>query len=248
VIVGAGPAGLAAAVYGASEGLKTLLLDSHAPGGQAGSSSRIENYLGFHKGVSGTELTKRAILQAKRLGAEFLVPVEVTSVTIDGGYKRIKLLDNREVIARAMIVTTGMTYREHPADGIAERTGSGVYYGATAAEAPACRDSRVMVVGGGNSAGQCAIHLSTYAREVHLVVRRDSLRETMSQYLIDQIAATPKIRIRTLTTVEGVEGAERLERVKLRSTETGEVTIEETSAMFVLIGTKPHSEWLPPAV
>ena len=177
VIVGAGPAGLAAAVYGASEGLKTLLLDGHGPGGQAGMSSRIENYLGFPTGVSGAELTRRAILQAQRLGAEFLVPVQVTSVSLDGGYKRVKLKGDHEVVTRAMIVTTGMTYREHPAAGIAERTGSGVYYGATAAEAPACRDSRVMVVGGGNSAGQCAIYLSRYAKEVHLVVRREGLRE-----------------------------------------------------------------------
>jgi thioredoxin reductase (NADPH) len=248
VIVGAGPAGLAAAVYGASEGLKTLLLDSHGPGGQAGTSSRIENYLGFPRGVSGAELTRRAILQAQRLGAEFLVPVEVTSVAIDGGYKRVRLQDNREVVARAMIVTTGMTYREHPGAGISERTGSGVYYGATAAEAPACRDCRVMVVGGGNSAGQCAIHLSRYAKEVHLLVRRDGLRETMSQYLIDQISAIPNIRIRSRTMVEAVEGSERLERVVLRSTDTDAVTVEETGAMFVLIGTKPHSEWLPPAV
>jgi thioredoxin reductase (NADPH) len=248
VIVGAGPAGLAAAVYGASEGLKTLLLDSHGPGGQAGMSSRIENYLGFPTGVSGAELTRRAILQAQRLGAEFLVPVQVTSVSLDGGYKRVNLHGNREVVARAMIVTTGMTYREHPAAGIAERTGSGVYYGATASEAPACRDSRVMVVGGGNSAGQCAIHLSRYAKEIQIVVRRDGLRETMSHYLIDQIAATSNIQIRTRTTVEAVEGEERLERVVLRSNDTGEVSVEEIGAMFVLIGAKPHSEWLPAAV
>jgi thioredoxin reductase (NADPH) len=247
VIVGAGPAGLAAAVYGASEGLKTLLLDSHGPGGQAGMSSNIENYLGFPKGVSGAELTRRAIAQAQRLGAEFLVPVQVTSVALDGGYKRVHLHGDREVVARAMIVTTGMTYREHPAAGIAERTGSGVYYG-TAAEAPACRDSRVMVVGGGNSAGQCAIHLSRYAKEVLLVVRRDGLRETMSHYLIDQIAATPNIQIRTRTTVEAVEGEERLEQVVLLSNDTGVVSVEEIGAMFVLIGAKPHSEWLPPAV
>jgi len=247
VIVGAGPAGLAAAVYGASEGLKTLLLDSHGPGGQAGMSSNIENYLGFPKGVSGAELTRRAIAQAQRLGAEFLVPVQVTSVALDGGYKRVHLHGDREVVARAMIVTTGMTYREHPAAGIAERTGSGVYYG-TAAEAPACRDSRVMVVGGGNSAGQCAIHLSRYAKEVLLVVRRDGLRETMSHYLIDQIAATPNIQIRTRATVEAVEGEERLERVVLLSNDTGLVSVEEIGAMFVLIGAKPHSEWLPAAV
>jgi thioredoxin reductase (NADPH) len=245
VIVGAGPAGLAAAVYGASEGLKTLLLDRHGPGGQAGTSSRIENYLGFPTGVSGAELTRRAILQAQRLGAEFLAPVEVSSVAIDGGYKRLNLQGDREVVARAMIVTTGMTYRQHPAAGIAERTGAGVYYGAAATEAQACRDGRVMVIGGGNSAGQCSIYLSRYAKEVHLVVRREGLRDTMSQYLIDQIAATPNIQVRGRTTVEAVEGVERLERVVVRSADTGVAAVEAMDAMFVLIGTKPHSEWLP---
>lgn len=248
VIVGAGPAGLAAAVYGASEGLKTLLLDRHGPGGQAGTSSRIENYLGFPTGVSGTELTRRAILQAQRLGAEFLAPVEVSSVAIDGGYKRLQLRGDREVVARAMIVSTGMTYREHPAEGIAERSGAGVYYGAAATEAQACRDGRVMVVGGGNSAGQCAMHLSRYAKEVQVLVRREGLKDSMSQYLIDQIAATSNIRVRGGTIVEAVQGAERLERVVVRSAETGEVTVEDVDAMFVFIGAKPHSEWLPPAV
>lgn len=248
VIVGAGPAGLAAAVYGASEGLKTLLLDRHGPGGQAGTSSRIENYLGFPTGVSGTELTRRAVLQAQRLGAEFLAPVDVCSVTVEGGYKRLKLGDDREVVARAMIVTTGMTYREHPAAGIAERTGAGVYYGAAATEAQACRDGRVMVIGGGNSAGQCAIHLSRYAKEVHLIVRRDGLQETMSQYLIEQLAATPNVRLRCGMVVEAVEGAERLERVVVRAADSGVAATEEIDAMFVFIGTRPHSEWLPAAV
>ncbi len=248
VIVGAGPAGLAAAVYGASEGLKTLLLDRHGPGGQAGASSRIENYLGFPTGVSGAELTRRAILQAQRLGAEFLAPVEVSSVALDGGYKRLKLQGDREVVARTMIVATGMTYRGHPAVGIAERTGAGVYYGAAATEATACRHSRVMVIGGGNSAGQCAIHLSQYAKAVHLVVRREGLRDTMSQYLIDQIAATPNIQVRVRTTVESIEGVERIERVIVRSADTGATVVEEIDAMFVFIGTKPHSEWLPAAV
>lgn len=248
VIAGAGPAGLAAAVYGASEGLKTLLLDRLGPGGQAGTSSRIENYLGFPTGVSGSELTRRAIQQAQRLGAEFLAPVEVSSITIDGGYKRLQLHGDREVVARAMIVTTGMTYREHPAPGIAEHTGAGVYYGAAATEAQACRDGRVMVVGGGNSAGQCAIHLSRFAREVEIIVRRDGLRESMSQYLIEQIAATPNIRIRPHTTVEAVEGDGRLERVVLLAVDTGVASIEPIDAMFVFIGTKPHSEWLPDAV
>lgn len=246
VIIGAGPAGLAAAVYGASEGLKTLLLDRHSPGGQAGTSSRIENYLGFPTGVSGAELTRRAILQAQRLGAEFLAPVEVSEVTLDGGYKRLKLQGGRELVARAMIVATGMTYREHPAAGMRELSGAGVYYGAASTEAQACRGGRVMVVGGGNSAGQCAMHLSRYAQEVQLVVRRPGLTETMSQYLIDQIAATQNIRVRGCSAVEAVEGDGRLERAVIR---TGEATsVEEVDTMFVFIGTRPHSDWLPEAV
>ena len=248
LIVGAGPAGLAAAVYGASEGLRTLLLDRHGPGGQAGTSSRIENYLGFPTGVTGAELTRRAILQAQRLGAEFLAPVEVSSVDLERGYKRLTLQGDREVVGRAMIVATGMMYREHPAPGISNLVGAGVYYGAAATEASACNGCRVLVVGGGNSAGQGAMHLSRYAREVHLVVRREGLQSTMSQYLIDQIAATPNIHIRCLTSVESVEGTEHLERVVLRSIETSADSVEDFNAMFILIGTKPHSDWLPPSL
>jgi thioredoxin reductase (NADPH) len=248
VIVGAGPAGLAAAVYGASEGLKTLLLDRHAPGGQAATSSRIENYLGFPTGVSGAELTRRAILQAQRLGAEFLAPVDGAQLALDSGYKRLALQGGREVIARALVVATGMIYREHPAAGMAEKAGAGVYYGTAATESQACRGKRVMVIGGGNSAGQCAVHLSAYASDVQIVIRRDSLRDTMSQYLIDQIAATPNIRLRVLTELDAVEGADRLERVGLRAVGSGETTVEEMDAVFVFIGTRPHSDWLPPAV
>src|SRR3954471_19229294 len=184
VITGAGPAGLAAAVYGASEGLRTLLLDRHSPGGQAGSSSRIENYLGFPQGVSGSELTRRAVTQAQRLGAEFLVPLEVCGVTIDAGYKRVSLSDGREIVTRTLMAATGMAYREHPAQGVAEFTGAGVYYGAATTEAPAFKGKRVYVVGGGNSAGQAAMYLASHASEVHIVVRRPALRETMSTYLI----------------------------------------------------------------
>src|SRR5262249_46193064 len=160
VIVGAGPAGLAAAVYGASEGMRTLLLDGHGPGGQAGTSSKIENYLGFPSGVSGSELTRRALAQAQRLGAEFLVPVSVIGVSADGNYKRLALDGGREIVSRAVIAATGMTYRQHEAQGIAEFAGAGVYYGAAVTEAYSCRDCRVAVVGGGNSAGQSAVHLS----------------------------------------------------------------------------------------
>jgi thioredoxin reductase (NADPH) len=245
VIVGAGPAGLAAAVYGASEGLRTLLLDRHAPGGQAGTSSRIENYLGFPTGVSGSELTRRAMMQAQRLGAEFLAPLEVTGVAIDGGYKRVKLADGRELVARAMLATTGMFYREHPAPGIKELTGAGVYYGAATTEAAAFRGKRVMVVGGGNSAGQGAMHLARYATEVQIAIRRDSLRPTMSQYLIEQIEKTPNIRLRPRAEIARVEGNGHVERVALASLDGGSSEVEEIDALFVFIGTRPQSDWLP---
>ncbi len=247
VIVGAGPSGLAAAVYGASEGLRTLLLDRHAPGGQAGTSSRIENYLGFPAGVSGGELTRRAVMQAQRLGAEMLVPVEVVSLSIDGGYKHLTLSDGREIIARTMLAATGMEYREHEAPGIAEHTGAGVYYGAAATEAPVFSGRRVMVVGGGNSAGQAAMHLARYAKDVQIVVRRDSLRTTMSHYLIEQIEKTPNIKVRGGTVVERAEGDGRLERVVLRR-DDGATDTEEIDAVFVFIGARPRSDWLPEGV
>ena len=248
VIVGAGPAGLAAAVYGASEGLRTLLLDRRAPGGQAGTSSRIENYLGFPAGVSGSELTRRALTQAQRLGAEFLAPVEVRQVTIEGGYKRLMLGDGREIVTRAMLAATGMLCREHPACGMLEHAGAGVYYGAATTEASAIAGRHVLVVGGGNSAGQGALYLARHAKEVQIVVRRDSMRETMSQYLIDQIEKTSNIRVRPRTEVERVEGDGRVERVGLASLEDGSCRIEEVDALFVLIGTRPCNDWLPPTV
>ncbi|MGE5813652.1 MAG: FAD-dependent oxidoreductase [Acidobacteriota bacterium] len=248
VIVGAGPAGLAAAVYGASEGLRTLLLDRHAPGGQAGTSSRIENYLGFPAGVSGSELTRRALAQAQRLGAEFLAPLEVKGVSIDAGYKRLRLADGRELVTRTMLAATGMIYREHPAAGIAEHTGAGVYYGAATTEAPAFSGRRVLVVGGGNSAGQGAMYLARYAKEVQIVVRREDLRTTMSQYLIEQIQKTPNIVLRARTEVARVEGAGHVERAVLTSLADGTSQAEDVDALFVFIGTRPQSDWLPPEV
>jgi thioredoxin reductase (NADPH) len=248
VIVGAGPSGLGAAVYGASEGLKTLLLDRHAPGGQAGSSSRIENYLGFPTGVSGSELTKRAVTQAQRLGAEFLVPVEVCGMSVDAGYKHLRLSDGREIVTRTILAATGMAYREHTASGVPEHTGAGVYYGAAVTEAPAFKDRRVFIVGGGNSAGQGAMYLARYAKDVHIVVRRDSLKETMSQYLIEQIEKTPNIHLRPLTEIERVEGVGHVERVELKACTDGTMLVEPADALFVFIGTKPLSEWLPAGV
>lgn len=247
VIAGGGPAGLAAAVYGASEGLRTLLLDRHAPGGQAGSSARIENYLGFPSGVSGSELTRRAVSQAQRLGAELLVPLEVTGVSIDAGYKHLTLGDGREIVTRTLLAATGMEYRQHPAPGVSALTGAGVYYGAATTEASAFVDRRVVVVGGGNSAGQAAMHLSRYAKDVQIVVRRDSLRDTMSQYLIDQIEKTPNIRVAGRTELERVDGDGHVERVALKHDEGAGVP-EDVDAVFIFIGTKPRSDWLPEGV
>jgi thioredoxin reductase (NADPH) len=248
VIVGGGPAGLAAAVYGASEGLRTLLLEERAPGGQAGTSSRIENYLGFPTGVSGSELTRRALAQAQRLGSEFIVPLGVAAVRVDAGYKRLTLADGREVVSRTLLAATGMLYREHPAPGVAEHTGAGVYYGAATTEAAACTGGRVVVVGGGNSAGQGALHLARYASEVQIVIRRDSLRDTMSSYLIDQIARTPAIRVRAQSELERVDGNGRVESVTLRALDRGTTNVEPTDAVFVFIGTRPRSDWLPESV
>jgi thioredoxin reductase (NADPH) len=248
IIVGAGPTGLAAAVYGASEGMKTLLLDGHAPGGQAAESARIENYLGFPSGISGTDLTRRAVAQAQRLGTEFIVPVEVSGLSAEGNTRRVTLADGRELLGRAVLVATGMTYRHHTAEGIAACTGAGVYYGATTIESHSCRDRRVFIIGGGNSAGQAAVHLSRYANEVHIVVRRDGLNGTMSQYLLDQIAAIPRIHVWCNTVLERVEGDGRLERLWLRSIADDSVIVEEADAVFVYIGTRPRSEWLPETV
>ena len=247
VIVGAGPSGLAAAVYGASEGLKTLLLDRHSPGGQAGSSSKIENYLGFPAGVSGSDLTRRAVTQAQRLGAEFLVPVEVTGVSVSEGYKHLTLSDGRTIVTRTLLAATGMAYREHPAPGIAEHTGAGVYYGAATTEAPWFAGKRVAVIGGGNSAGQAAMYLARYAKDVCILVRGDSLKDTMSQYLIEQIGATPNISLRVRTELACVEGEGSVSRVTLKLAD-GSRSVEDMHAVFVFIGTKPRSEWLPEGV
>jgi thioredoxin reductase (NADPH) len=187
-------------------------------------------------------------MQAQRLGAEFLAPLEVTGISIDAGYKRLKLADGRELVTRAMLAATGMFYREHPAPGVAEFTGAGVYYGAATAEAPAISGRRVLVAGGGNSAGQGAMYLSRHAKEVQIVVRRDGLRDTMSSYLIDQIAKTPNIRLRLRTQIERVEGEGHVQRVALASLDDGICRVEEADALFVFIGTHPRSDWLPPEV
>lgn len=252
VIVGAGPAGLAAAVYGASEGLKTLLVDGRAPGGQAGTSSRIENYLGFPTGLSGSELARRAISQAMRLGAEFLAPQTVSAIEISSNphehYKTIRFADESSVVAKSAIIATGVQYRELEADNIGAFTGAGVYYGAASAEAHACKDKDVYVVGGGNSAGQAAMYLSHFAKNVYIVIRGATLSATMSQYLIEQIERTPNIALLTHTVVTAVGGEEKLETLELENIKTAERRSVSAQALYVFIGAKPSSDWLPPLI
>lgn len=241
-IIGAGPAGLAAAVYGGSEGLNSLLIEKRAPGGQAGTSSRIENYLGFPKGLSGSDLSRRAISQASRFGVEFLSPQEVKAISLKDNYKLIQLADGSEINSKSVIITTGVDYKKHPAEGIDDFTGAGVYYGAATTEANACMNEEVYIVGGGNSAGQGAMYLSQFARAVYIVIRKPDLSSSMSQYLIDQIEQTPNIHVLGHTEVTKVAGKERLERLTLK---TNEIEKEvPAGALFIFIGAKPITDWL----
>lgn len=248
VIVGAGPAGLAAAVYGASEGLSTLLIDASAPGGQAGTSSRIENYLGFPSGLSGADLTRRAVTQATRFGVEILTPQRAAKLEADGPFRRLTLGDGSQINSHAVILATGVAYNQLEAPGVARLTGSGIYYGAVMTEAMSCRDEDTFIVGAGNSAGQGAMYLSRYARSVNLVVRRDSLSYTMSHYLIEQIAQTPNIRLHFDSEIQEAHGADRLEAVDVVNRQTGEVARMAAQAMFIFIGARPCTDWLEGAV
>lgn len=241
VIVGAGPSGLGAAVYGASEGLKTLLIERTAPGGQAGTSSRIENYLGFPTGLSGTELAHRAWAQATRLGAEFLA-AEVNDLCVQDGYKVLTLSDKTEVRTRAVVLTTGVSYRTLDVPGIDHLNGAGVYYGAARTEARSCDQQDVYIVGGGNSAGQSAMYLAAYARRVFIVIRGESLAASMSAYLIDQITATENIELLPFTQVQEVKGEQHLEEVVLQI--GGRTEARPARALFVFIGAKPSTEWV----
>ncbi|SOD95459.1 FAD-dependent oxidoreductase [Spirosoma fluviale] len=243
-IIGAGPAGLAAAVYGGSEGLKTILIDKRAPGGQAGTSSRIENYLGFPNGLSGADLTRRAITQAQRFGVEFLAPQEVMSITSQGQYKHIRLGDGNEVVARSIILSTGVSYHQLDNESLHKYTGAGVYYGAATTEAFAFKGKPVYIVGGGNSAGQGAMYLSRTASEVCICVRRPDLSETMSQYLIDQIAQTPNITVLGCTEVVEGLGNERLECLVVENMDTKERRTVKAAGLFIFIGTKPLTDWI----
>lgn len=243
-IVGAGPAGLAAAVYGGSEGLNTALIEKRAPGGQAGTSSRIENYLGFPNGLSGAELSRRAIAQATRFGVELLSPQEVADIALKDHYKIITLRDGTTVNARAVIITTGVDYRALEAIDIDKFTGAGIYYGASNTEAHACKNQDVYIVGGGNSAGQSAMYLSAHAKNVFIVVRKKDLSATMSQYLIDQIQATPNIQVLGERIVGQVFGQEKLEEICIESLTDGTRVQRKAAALFIFIGAKPVTDWL----
>ncbi|MVM30758.1 response regulator [Spirosoma sp. HMF4905] len=243
-IIGAGPAGLAAAVYGGSEGLKTILIDKRAPGGQAGTSSRIENYLGFPNGLSGADLTRRAITQAQRFGVEFLAPQEVISIKPQGLYKHISMADGSEVVARAIVLSTGVAYHKLENESLDKFTGAGVYYGAATTEAYAFRGKPVYVVGGGNSAGQGAMYLSRTASEVFICVRRPDLSETMSQYLIDQIGRTPNITVLGCTEIVEGLGNEQLECLILENMDSHARRKVQAAGLFIFIGTKPFTDWI----
>ncbi|WP_052665301.1 FAD-dependent oxidoreductase [Nitriliruptor alkaliphilus] len=244
VIIGAGPAGLAGAVYGASEGLRVAVLERHAPGGQAGTSSRIENYLGFPNGISGADLARRANAQAKRLGAEVLSPVEVTSVRVEGPARVATLSDGRELSSHAVLVASGMKVRRLGAPGIERLTGAGVYYGATLADAASFRGERVFIVGGANSAGQAAMMFSRTAEQVTLLVRGASIDHSMSRYLVDQIEATENIRVLTTTQVREVRGATHLEELVLESRGSDEPVTEKAAGLFIFVGAEPYTDFL----
>ena len=248
VIIGAGPAGLAASVYGSSEGLKTLLIERKAPGGQAGTSSRIENYLGFPTGLSGSDLTRRAIAQSVRFGTDFLSPQSVKAIELQDNYKKIILADDEVIMTKAIVITTGIDYRQLTTPGIEKFTGAGVYYGAANTEALACKEKNVFIVGGGNSAGQAAMYLSKFAKQVNVLIRSDNLSRTMSSYLIEQIKNVSNISVCTMREVIEARGDERLEQLAIKNVATGETYIEDAAALYIFIGAKPFTDWLQTTV
>ncbi len=242
IIIGGGPAGLGAAVYGASEGLRTAMVERAAPGGQAGSSSRIENYLGFPNGVSGADLARRASTQARRLGAEILTAVDAVAIRSEGQYKIIELANGSELMTRALVIATGMTVRKLDVEGVEKFTGAGIYYGAANTEATFYRDQPVVVIGGANSAGQGAMLFSQFSSSVTMLVRAKSLESTMSQYLIDQISDTPNIEVRFNSEIAAAHGETKLEAIDIWCRKSGSVEKLEAAAMFIFIGAVPHSD------
>lgn len=243
IIIGGGPAGLAAAVYGASEGLRTVMVERQAPGGQAGTSSRIENYLGFPSGLSGADLARRAVTQARRFGVE-TVAAEAVGLRCQDSYRFVQLADGSELSSHLVLISTGVAWRRLDAPGMDRLAGAGVYYGAAMTEAISCRDEDVYVVGGANSAGQAAMHLSKYARQVTMIVRGPSLAATMSQYLIDQIAATPNITLRCRANVVEAHGDEHLEAIAIAEADADTPEIVPTKSLFIFIGAEPYTDWL----
>jgi len=243
VVVGGGPAGLAAAVYGASEGLKTVMVEREAPGGQAGQSSRIENYLGFPAGLSGSDLARRATDQARRLGAELLTVKEAVGLRVEGSARLVELSGGGVLSASCVIVASGVSYHQLDTPGFPELTGAGVYYGAAMTEARACAEQQIVVIGGANSAGQAAVYFSGYASKVTMLVRGPSLEKSMSHYLIEQIAALANVEVRTGSSATAAEGKDgRLERLRFEGPD-GEETVE-ADACFVFIGASPRTDWL----
>jgi len=243
-IIGGGPAGLAAAVYGASEGLHTVMVEREAPGGQAGMSSRIENYLGFPAGLSGNDLARRAVAQALRFGVEILAPQEATSVRTEGSYRFIKLADGNEISCHALLIATGVQWRRLEAPGVDRLQGAGVYYGGGATEALSCKGETIYVVGGANSAGQAAMNFARYADRVIILVRGDSLSSTMSQYLIDQVKETPNIQLWAHASLAEAHGETHLEEISVLCSDTNKVERVPASAMFIFIGALPRTDWL----
>jgi thioredoxin reductase (NADPH) len=244
IVVGGGPAGLATAVYGASEGLKTLIVEREAPGGQAGTSSNIENYLGFPVGLSGGDLARRAVAQARRFGVEILTPVEATGLRVEDPYRFVTLSDGTELSCHALLIATGVSYRKLDVPGADRFAGTGVYYGAAITEAIACRGRDVFVVGGGNSAGQAAMYLSRFARSVTMLVRGVSLTATMSQYLIDLIESTENIHVRTRTRILELTGETSQENIVLADDAVNAVMTLPCPALFVFIGQLPRTDWV----
>jgi thioredoxin reductase (NADPH) len=248
LIVGGGPAGLAAGVYGASEGLTTVMIEREAPGGQAGMSSRIENYLGFPSGISGSLLTQRAVMQARRFGVEILTPQEATALRVDGGSKFVKLADGGEIGAKSLLIATGVAYRKLNIPGLEPLQGAGVYYGAAMTEAATCKDEDVLIVGGANSAGQAAMYFSKYARRVVMLVRGNSLAAGMSQYLVEQIKETPNIHVELNSEITEAFGKDRLEAVSILCSSSGETQKVPAASLFIFIGAAPQTDWLRGAV
>jgi thioredoxin reductase (NADPH) len=245
VIIGAGPAGLAASVYGSSEGLRTLLIEKNNPGGQASSSARIENYLGFPSGLSGADLTRRAVAQTIRFGTEVLTPQEVKNIVYQGGYKQLTLSDGSTINSRTVIIATGVSYRKLEVPGLEKFTGAGVYYGAAAVEAHACKDQPVFIVGGGNSACQAAMYMYKFASQVNILIRKEELGMVAANYLVNQISGTGNIKVWGNTEVLEVKGNGLLASVTLQNNKTQEVSEHPAKALFIYIGAKPATAWLP---